>query len=376
MDPSEIPHPQVIGGKGYGWLYALYLHLGAAILRTVVWSMTGTGKDFDRVVMIQTPGLGQGKVRCALSFPVSVDIGDQPSEILSQYPLVLVLEGGGFVVGQPEDGEQNNRLFATKVSRRESRSEASPDNVQACNAVMMLTSGTTRSVVLSVDYAKSPRYPFPHALLQIYQVLLWASSSEGQAAMGLSIDPSRVAIMGNSAGGNLAASLSLLLSFRSGPCAQFSKALPPTFRQLLQILLYPSVECHQPYHTRYQRCTIDVQAKSLPIAVAELMEASYLPPSVLKEQIFVGPLLATPALLKQLEVPTALILTAGMDCLKDEAELYARNLEDAGVCVKIKQYPQAIHGFSHYKEGHKEFRAVDVADCWKEVCDALNNVFR
>lgn len=233
----------------------------------------------------------------------------------------------------------------------------------------------TQSVVLSVDYAKSPRYPFPHALLQIYQVVQWATSTEGQVAMGVSIDPSRVALMGNSAGGNLAASLSLLLSFRSGPCARFSKALPPTFRPLLQILLYPSVECHHPYRTRYHRCTTDVQAKSLPIAVAELMEASYLPPSVVKDQIFVAPLLASPALLKQLQLPAALILIAGMDCLKDEAELYARNLQDAGICVDIKQYSDAIHGFSHYTEGNRGFHAADVADCWTKVCDALNNVF-
>ncbi|EAU29273.1 predicted protein [Aspergillus terreus NIH2624] len=359
MSPSEIPQPLITSGRGYGWLYALYLHIGAGILRTVVWLMTSTGKDFDRVVTIQTPGLGPGKVRCALSFPASPDPSDQPSENLGRFPLVIVLEGGGFVLGQPEDGERNDRLVATKEE------ETSPDK----------TLIRTRSVVLSVDYAKSPRYPFPHALLQIYEVVRWATSSEGQAVMGVSIDPSRVAFMGNSAGGNLTASLSLLLSFRSGPCARFSEALPPTFRQLLQILLYPSVECHHSYQTRYQRCTMDVQAKSLPIAVAELMEASYLPPSVAKEQIFVAPLLANPALLNQLQVPAALILTAGMDCLKDEAELYARNLEMAGVCVKIKQYPFAIHGFSHYTEGHKGFRAVDVADCWKEVCDALNNVF-
>lgn len=78
--------------------------------------MTGSGKDFNRVVVIQTPGLGQGNVRCALSFPTSVDLGDQPSN-LPGFPLVVVLEGGGFVLGQPEDGERNDRLVADKVSR-------------------------------------------------------------------------------------------------------------------------------------------------------------------------------------------------------------------------------------------------------------------
>lgn len=128
MSPSEIPQPLITSGRGYGWLYALYLHIGAGILRTVVWLMTSTGKDFDRVVTIQTPGLGPGKVRCALSFPASPDPSDQPSENLGRFPLVIVLEGGGFVLGQPEDGERNDRLVATKVSRSVSLSRAGRRN--------------------------------------------------------------------------------------------------------------------------------------------------------------------------------------------------------------------------------------------------------
>ncbi|KAK2733131.1 hypothetical protein FQN55_003745 [Onygenales sp. PD_40] len=349
MESSQIPEPQISHGEGYPWYHALYLHVGAGLLRNIVWSISGSGKEFDKYVTIETPGLGTGRVRCAICLPRSTE-NHQQVNANPKFPLTLVIEGGGFVLGQPEDGEQNDRLISDK----------------------------TQSIVISVDYAKAPRHPFPHALLQLYEVLRWALSADStMEAIGATIDPSRVAILGNSAGGNLTAALSLLLSFSPGPCARFRKGLPPSFRQRLQIMLYPSVECHELYRTRFQRCTPAVQAKSLPVAVAELMEASYLPPHVDKEQIFVAPLLADIALLKQLQdqIPRAVVFTAGLDCLKDEAETYVQRLQDAGVYVRSKQYPEAIHGFSHYKEGSKDFRK-DVEDCWRIICEELQVAFR
>ncbi|PGH14608.1 hypothetical protein AJ79_02943 [Helicocarpus griseus UAMH5409] len=345
MESSKIPEPRVSKGKGYPWYHAVYLHLGAGILRNIVWSISGSGTNFDKYVTIETPGLGTGRVRCAVCLPRSP--GNQQPNTKPKLPLVLVIEGGGFVLGHPENGEHNDRLVSDK----------------------------TQSVVISVDYAKAPRHPFPHALLQLYEVLRW-TLSVGSEAVGSDIDPSRVAIMGNSAGGNLTAALSLLLSITSGPCARFREGLPASFRQLLQILLYPSLECHRFYRTRFQRSAQEVQAKSLPIAIAELMEESYLPPYVEKEQIFVAPVLADVGLLNKLQVPRALILVAGLDCLKDEAEAYAHTLQEAGVPVKLERYPQAIHGFSHYKEGSKDFRKDDVMDCWKKICEDLQLSFQ
>lgn len=180
--------------------------------------------------------------------------------------------------------------------------------------------------------------------------------------------------MGNSAGGNLTASLSLLLSFSHGPCARFRDALPNEFKQVKQILIYPSVECNALYRTRFQRARPNVQAKSLPVRIAELMESSYLPPHIDKEQIFIAPLLTESSLLKELKPAPALVLTAGLDCLKEEADVYARELREAGVDVEEHDYPEAIHGFSHYTKG-KDFRAVDVEDCWKRVVGALTDAF-
>lgn len=180
--------------------------------------------------------------------------------------------------------------------------------------------------------------------------------------------------MGNSAGGNLVATTSLLLSFSQGPLAKFRQSLPLDFRLRLQIQLYPSIETGVPYAERFYRATAEVQAQSLPIWAAQLMEDAYLPPSIDRKSIFVQPLLVDTDLLRELRPPPALVLTAGMDCLKEEADKYVQKLKDAGITVSTHDYPQAKHGFSHYKKG-KDFRPDDVEDCWTRISDSLKQAF-
>lgn len=206
------------------------------------------------------------------------------------------------------------------------------------------------------------------------EVLRWAFSAEAEEK-GIDADPSRVALMGNSAGGNLAATASLLLSFSQGSNTKFRTSLPSNFKLRAQVLLYPSIETGVPYADRFQRASPEVQAQSLPIWAAQLMEDAYLPPAVHRTQIFVQPLLVETGLLRDLQPPPALILTAGMDCLKAEADAYASKLRDAGITVTLFDYPHAKHGFSHYKKG-KDFRPEDVQDCWSRIADGLRESFR
>ena len=229
------------------------------------------------------------------------------------------------------------------------------------------------AIVISVDYAKAPRYPYPHALLQLYQVLKWATSAAA-ISQGIKVDSSKVAFLGNSAGGNLVASLSFLVAFTDGPNAAFRKDLPDDFQQVLQVLLYPSIDTGLPYATRFRRATPAVQAQSLPIPIAQLMEDAYLPISVDRNCVFVRPMLVEDGLLQSLTLPPALIMTAGLDCLEAEATLYAAHLEKGGVKVTLQAYPLAKHGFSHYQKG-PDFRKADVEDCWKRVTDRLGQAF-
>lgn len=108
------------------------------------------------------------------------------------------------------------------------------------------------------------------------------------------------------------------------------------------------------------------------------MEASYLPPSVDKDQIFIAPLSAKVELLEQLRrnIAPVACYVAGLDCLKVEAIEYCEKLKAAGVKVHTEVYANAVHGFTHYPEGSKNFRESDVEGCWDHVFRSLQIVFR
>ena len=204
-------------------------------------------------------------------------------------------------------------------------------------------------------------------------MLKWAFSDEAKFR-DINIDQLRVAFMGNSAGGNLTATLSILTSFTSGANKKFRDGLPPNYQQKYQALLYPSTETGVPYGDRWRRASQKVQEKSLPVGVAELMEDSYLPPYVDREQVLVCPLQADADLLRGLHLPPALVLTAGLDCLKQEADDYAAKLQAAGVSAEAHDYPEAVHGFSHYKKG-PNYRPDDIKECWDRISGGLKSAF-
>lgn len=104
------------------------------------------------------------------------------------------------------------------------------------------------------------------------------------------------------------------------------------------------------------------------------MEDSYLADHIDRKQIFVQPLLADEELLHELVFVPLLILNAGTDCLKQEADAYAERLTKAGVEILLHGYPQVKHGFSHYKAG-PDFRPDDVADCWRRIEESLRQAF-
>lgn len=108
MKQSQVHPPVVIyGRRGYFFPYALYLHLTGAVLRKLVSYSTGAHDGFDKDLLISTPGLGDGRVKISICVPEKYG--------MERKPLVLVLEGGGFVLGQPKDGKVNDRRIAREV---------------------------------------------------------------------------------------------------------------------------------------------------------------------------------------------------------------------------------------------------------------------
>lgn len=109
MHQASISSPKISYGPGYSTTYACYLHATAWVLRKAVGYMTGTGELFDKFATVTTPGIGEGRVN------ISVCIPRLAGTTQGSRPLILVAEGGGFVLGQPSDGEHIDRSLCDKV---------------------------------------------------------------------------------------------------------------------------------------------------------------------------------------------------------------------------------------------------------------------
>lgn len=101
------------------------------------------------------------------------------------------------------------------------------------------------------------------------------------------------------------------------------------------------------------------------------MEASYLPPHVDTDQVFIAPLDANVELLRTLHQPPAICITAGKDCFKYEADKYMARLEEAGFEVIRYECPDAIHGFNRHKKDYEDERVK----CWTWVTEFLQGRF-
>jgi acetyl esterase len=178
-----------------------------------------------------------------------------------------------------------------------------------------------RCTVLSVDYRLAPESKYPVAVEDSYAALLWIVAN----AERLGIDRRRLAVGGDSAGGNLAAVMALMARDRHGP------------RLSLQLLIYPvtnysfDTPSYRENATGYLLTTEDMR----------WFWKHYLSREEQGREPNASPLLA-----KSLaDLPPALVITAGCDPLRDEGEAYAKRLREAGVSVTLTQYPGMFHGF-------------------------------
>ncbi|MCX8032972.1 MAG: alpha/beta hydrolase [Thermoleophilia bacterium] len=190
------------------------------------------------------------------------------------------------------------------------------------------------AVSVGVDYRLAPENPFPAGLEDCYAALCWVA----EHAEELGIDPSRLAVGGGSAGGNLAAAVSLLARDRGGPAIA------------LQMLFYPVLDdrCETPSMKLGRDLYVWDYDNSL------LMWDHYLG----KERTSVSPY-AAPARAEDLSgLPPAYIMTAEHDPLRDEAIIYAMRLMEAGVPVELHNYPGTVHGFDFMTPSDVSVRAV------------------
>ncbi|MGA8124761.1 MAG: alpha/beta hydrolase [Mycobacterium sp.] len=184
--------------------------------------------------------------------------------------------------------------------------------------------------VLSVDYRLAPEHPAPAAVDDAYAAFRWAYERAGH----LGAIPGKIAVGGDSAGGNLAAVVSQL--------ARDDRAEGPRKAQpVLQWLLYPRTD----FTAKTRSLSLFAEGFLLTKADMEWFEAQYLGDSGIGlADPRVSPLLAD----SLSGLPPALIATAGFDPLRDEGERYAAALRDAGTPVDLRSMGSLTHGFANF----------------------------
>ena len=190
------------------------------------------------------------------------------------------------------------------------------------DAVCRAIARRAEAVVVAVDYRLSPEYKFPAAVEDGYAATQWVAAN----AVRLRIDPRRIAVGGDSAGGNLSTVMCLKSRDEGGPALA------------LQVLVYPVtnlVSFDTPSYREF------AEGYYLTRAEMEWFRGHYLACTEDAQDPYASPLLAQD--LRGL--PPALVITAECDPLRDEGEAYAKRLAEAGVEVTCTRYGGMIHPF-------------------------------
>lgn len=246
-----------------------------------------TGAAVD-MACLKVPGPTDApEVALALYRPLGID---------TALPCILHCHGGGYVFGSP----------AAQLYQHRSMAEA----LSCC--------------LVSVDYRLAPETRFPGAIEDCYAALTWLFENAGK----MKIDPTRIGVMGESAGGGLAASLALLARDRGGPSLAF------------QHLIYPMID---------DRTGTTNRTHPFAGAFVWTEQNNYFGWSALLGQpaggADVSPYAAAARAQDLSDLPPAFVSTGALDLFVDEDIDYARRLMRAGVPVELHVYPGAFHGF-------------------------------
>ncbi|MBO9196877.1 alpha/beta hydrolase [Rhizobium sp. 16-449-1b] len=238
----------------------------------------------------QAPRLdGEGTIRVLFHRPQSGD---------ALKPAILYLHGGGMVAGSPELMAGSHLKLASDLD----------------------------AVVAAPGYRLAPEFPFPSGLEDCYSVLKWLHANAAE----LKIDPNRIAVMGDSGGGGLAAALALL--------ARDRKEIP----LCAQILLYPMLDMR----TGTEEAPFDDPLTGEFVVNRPLTAFSWnaVKGSLNRDSDQVGYL--SPALAEDLHgLPPAIVVTGALDLFREEDVSYAQRLLRSGVPTDLFVYARAVHGF-------------------------------
>jgi acetyl esterase len=262
------------------------LTIGAARATLVAMQAKPTGKPVTLSQAIVAPVGPKGFVSLHLV---------RPPGIPNRLPVIMLFHGGGWALGDASTHDRLAREFAVGI----------------------------RAAVVIVEFSRTPESRFPIAIEEAYAATRYIA--ENSASFGL--DGSRIAVVGDGSGGNIATAITLLCKERGGPRIGF------------QVLFYPVTGAN--FETSSYRTF-----EKGPWLTKQAMEdywAADIPNKADREVVIETPLSATVDQLRGL--PDALIITAESDILRDEGEAYARKLCEANVRVTCSRYLGTIHDF-------------------------------
>ena len=219
----------------------------------------------------------------------------KPKGAKAGLPVFMFFHGGGWVLG---DYPTHKRLVRDLV----------------------VNSG---AVAVFPDYTPSPEAKFPVAINQAYAATKWVAENGKE----IGVNANKLAVAGNSVGGNMAAVVALMAKDKNGP--KISQ----------QILLWPVTDSDfsRESYTKF------AQERFLTTPLMQWMWDNYLPDLAARKNKYASPLQASLSELKDL--PPALIQVAENDILHDEGVAYGRKLDDAGVPVTVVEYKGFIHDY-------------------------------
>lgn len=219
----------------------------------------------------------------------------RPSGVKGELPVFMFIHGGGWILG---DYPTHKRLVRDLVVR-------------------------SGFVAVFVNYTPSPEAQFPTAINEIYAATQWVAEHGDE----INVDGSKLAVVGNSVGGNMSAVTALKAKVENGPEIK------------AQILLWPVTDATFSQES-YRKFATD---RFLTVPIMKWMWDQYTTDLGERKSIYASPLQASLEELKGL--PPAVIMVAENDILRDEGEAYGRKLDQAGVEVTTVRYNGTIHDF-------------------------------
>jgi acetyl esterase len=287
LHPQVQAHLDRLAAVNFGSLHTVSPEQARAGARRLTAASVGAPEKVAEVTD-RVAATGAGDVPVRVYRPLGVPADGRP------LPVVVFFHGGGYVLGDLDSHDGLARSLANGA----------------------------QSLVVSVDYPLAPENKFPAAINAGYAATRWVADTAGE----LGVDPARLAVAGDSAGGNLAAAVTLMARAAGRPHIGF------------QLLLYPDLDFRRTNRSitefagTYGNITREAQ---------QWFMNHYLTSADEKLHPLVSPLLE-PDLTG---LPSAFIITAEYDALRDEGEEYGRRLADAGVPVTVNRYPGMIHEF-------------------------------